>query len=217
MSSSFRPHKSRSHPWLGLTLVWLAESKMGRLKSVEFPFRRPFRPCHPYLLPCSSAPFVPLFFVNRVVWPFSSVPRWLRIPCSVLTISANPTISGVVVNPYPGNDLLNAFLVRFHLQECSDLGKGQVLSVTQSNDFIKCTEQVKGILQNLPLVQGLANAGDELSEQMKRVDILKDVGLFIRNQDHIQLVEWLVNIADVVGFDTGNSERCGLAIVAIQR
>lgn len=75
-----------------------------------------------------------------------------------------------------------------HFQECLNLGKGQVLSVTQCHQFIECAQQLESIAEDFPFIQALANAGCHLGEQMKTVDILKDVRLTVGDQDNVQLI-----------------------------
>lgn len=90
-----------------------------------------------------------------------------------------------------------------HFQECLNLRKGQVLSITQCHQFIECAQQLEGIAEDFPLIQALANAGGHLGEQMKTVDILKDIRLTVGDQDNVQLIQWLIDEADVVLFNGG--------------
>lgn len=73
---------------------------------------------------------------------------------------------------YPLNDLLYSLLMAFHLQEGLDLRQGQILPVAQCDQFVERAEQLEGIAQNLPLIQIPANAGSNLGEQMKAVNVL---------------------------------------------
>lgn len=90
-----------------------------------------------------------------------------------------------------------------HLQKCLDLGQRQVLPVAQCHQLIERAKQLKGISQNLSLIQALANAGCHLSKQMQAVDILKDVGLAVGNQDNVQFIQRLVYEAHIVLLDGG--------------
>jgi hypothetical protein len=56
--------------------------------------------------------------------------------------------------------------VRFHVEEGLDLTQGEVLAVTQSDKLIESTEKLKGIAQNLSLVQASADAGNNLCEEV---------------------------------------------------
>lgn len=85
-----------------------------------------------------------------------------------------------------------------HLQEGLDLGQRQVLPVAQCHQLIECAKQLKGISQNFPFIQALANASGHLRKQMQAVDILEDVGLAVGDQDNVQLVQRLVHKAHVV-------------------
>lgn len=104
---------------------------------------------------------------------------------------------------YPFNDLLDSLLVTLHLQESLDLRQRQVLPVAQRHQLIECAQQLEGIAGDLPLVQGLANAGGHLGKQVQAVDVLENVRLTVGDQDDVQFIQWLVHEADVVLFDGG--------------
>jgi hypothetical protein len=97
-----------------------------------------------------------------------------------------------------GNDFLDALLVRLHVKEGLDLAHGQVLAVAESNDLVKGRQQLKRVLEDLALVERLAYRRDNLGEEVQRVDVLQNVGLQVGDEDHVQLVEGLVDVADVV-------------------
>lgn len=65
---------------------------------------------------------------------------------------------------YSGNDLLNALLVTLHLQERPDLAQCEVLPIPQSDQFVEGAKQIVGIPHDLPFVEALASAGDDLCE-----------------------------------------------------
>ena len=56
--------------------------------------------------------------------------------------------------------------MRLHVQESLDLAQGEVLTVAQSNQLIKGAQELKGIAQDLALVQTSADAGDNLGEEV---------------------------------------------------
>lgn len=85
-----------------------------------------------------------------------------------------------------------------HLQEGLDLADCEIFPVTQSDELVKSAEQFVGILEDLPLFQALASTCDNLGEQVERIDILEDVGLAVRNEDHVEFVEGLIHETDVV-------------------
>ena len=99
---------------------------------------------------------------------------------------------------YPGDDFLNPLLVRLHLEEGLDLADGQVLPVAQGDQLIERAEQLVGIAEDLALVQTLACAGNDLGEEVEGVDVLQDVGLAVGNEHHVELIQGLVDEADVV-------------------
>ena len=88
-----------------------------------------------------------------------------------------------------------------HIQECADLAESEVLSISQGDQLIEGAKQVVGISHNLPLVQALAGAGDNLGEQVEGVNVLEDVGLAVGDEHHVELVEWLVDEAHIVLLD----------------
>jgi hypothetical protein len=97
-----------------------------------------------------------------------------------------------------GNDLLDPLFVTFHLQEGLDLAQRQVLPVPQCHQLIESAQKLVRIAKDLPLVKGLADTGDNLGEEMQTVDVLKDIRLSIRDEDHVQLVQGLVHISHIV-------------------
>jgi hypothetical protein len=56
--------------------------------------------------------------------------------------------------------------VRLHIQESLDLTQGEVLAVALSNQLIESAQKLKGIAQDLALVQASANAGNNLGEEV---------------------------------------------------
>lgn len=90
-----------------------------------------------------------------------------------------------------------------HLQKRLDLANGEVLPVAERDHLVKGAEDVEGMSEDLALVQGLAYAADYLGEEVKRVNVLEDVGLLVRDEHHVQLVQGLVDEADIVLLDGG--------------
>ena len=88
-----------------------------------------------------------------------------------------------------------------HLQKGLNLADGQVLPVPERHQLIEGADELKGVPQNLALVKALAGAGDDLGEQVQRVDVLEDVGLLVGDEHHVQLVQRLVDEADIVLLD----------------
>jgi len=88
-----------------------------------------------------------------------------------------------------------------HFQERLDLTNCQVLPISQGDKFVEGTKQFVGILQDFPLIQGLACACNDLCKKVERVDVLQDVGLLVGDKDHVQFVEGLVYETDIVLLD----------------
>jgi hypothetical protein len=78
---------------------------------------------------------------------------------------------------YSCNDFLNLLFVTFHFNNALDLAKVDIFSVSFRNDFIKCAKKFECIFQDLPLVAGSASVSNNTSKQMKRFNVLQDVGL----------------------------------------
>jgi hypothetical protein len=91
--------------------------------------------------------------------------------------------------------------VALHLQERLDLADGQILPVSERHQLIEGADEFKGIPEDLPLVEALAGAGDDLGEEVQRVDVLEDVGLLVGDEHHVQLVQRLVDETDIVLLD----------------
>lgn len=89
----------------------------------------------------------------------------------------------------------------FHIQERPDLAEGQVFPVAQRHQFIKGAQQLVSIPQDFPLIQALASARNHLGEEVKRVNVLEDVGLAVGDEDHVKLIQGLVDKADIVLLD----------------
>lgn len=145
----------------------------------------------------------PLSAASPIASPSSCALRWPPILCSVDRCQHGHSPAVNKIKPYPLNDLLDSFLMTLHFQECLDLRQGQVLPVTQCHQLIECTQQLKGITEDLPLVKALADAGGDLGKQVQTVNVLKNVGLAVGDQDDIQLIQWLVHEAHVVLLDGG--------------
>lgn len=106
-------------------------------------------------------------------------------------------------NSYASNDFLYALLVALHLQERLDLAQRQVFPVPQSDQLVKGAQQLVGIAQDLALVEAAAEAAGDLCKQMQGINVLKNVGLEVGDQDHVELVQRLVDEADVVLLNGG--------------
>lgn len=111
--------------------------------------------------------------------------------------------TGQSASTYTGNDLLYALLVALHLHKRLDLAHGQVLAVALRHQLVERAQQLKGIARDLALVERLAQPCHHLREEVQRVDVLQNVGLEVRDKNHVQLIEGLVDEADVVLLDGG--------------
>ena len=104
---------------------------------------------------------------------------------------------------YPRNDFLDALLMTLHFKKRLDLTDRQVLPIPKGDELVEGAEDVEGMLKDLALVQALAYAADDLGEQVKRVDVLENVGLLVGDEHHVELVQGLVDKSDIVLLDSG--------------
>lgn len=88
-----------------------------------------------------------------------------------------------------------------HFQKGLDLADRQVLPVSERHQLVEGADKLKGIPEDLSFVEALARAGNDLSEEVQGVDVLEDVGLLVGDEHHIQLVQRLVDEADIVLLD----------------
>ena len=91
--------------------------------------------------------------------------------------------------------------MRLHVEEGLDLAQSKVLTVSQGDKLVESAEQFESIAQDFSLIQASADTAYNLGEEVQRVDVLENVGLTVRDQNHVKLVERLVNEADIVLFD----------------
>ena len=75
-----------------------------------------------------------------------------------------------------------------HVKEGLDLTQGEILPIAQGHKFIESAQEFECIPKNFPLVQTLADAADDLREEMKGVNVLQDVRLPVGDQNHVELV-----------------------------
>lgn len=142
------------------------------------------------------------FAASRVAWPSASALPWPPALCSVAQVSAySPSMAQKGSHAYSSNDLLNALLVTFHVEECLDLAHGEVIAVAQRHELVKGAEKLVGILDNFVFVECLACVDDDLGEQVERVDVLENVGLAVGDEDNVELVKWLIDESNIVFLD----------------
>lgn len=56
--------------------------------------------------------------------------------------------------------------MRLHVEKGLDLAEGEVLTVAHGDKLVECAEKLKGIAQDLALIQSPADAGDDLGKQV---------------------------------------------------
>lgn len=90
-----------------------------------------------------------------------------------------------------------------HLEEGPDLADGQVLAVAEGDNLVKGAEELVCISDNLSLIEGSAGAGNDLGEEVERINVLEDVGLAVGDKHHVELVEGLVDESHIVLLNRG--------------
>ena len=101
------------------------------------------------------------------------------------------------------DDLLNLLFMTLHLQDTPNLSQVHVLPVSERDNLIKRAKNLEGILQNLAFIGAAAEVGDSASKEVEGVNILKDVGGFVGDEEDVEIFEGLVDVADVCGLDGG--------------
>lgn len=91
--------------------------------------------------------------------------------------------------------------MRLHLQESFDLSNSKVLAIPKGDKLVEGAQQFVGIAQDFPLVQAPACAGNNLSKQMKRINVLKNIRLTVGDQDHVELIQRLIYESNVILLD----------------
>lgn len=114
----------------------------------------------------------------------------------------SPLVSYMIrLSTYSGDDFLDFFFVTLHLEHAAYLGQIDRFTISQADDFIKCAHEFKLILRDFFLLCALAEIRDDTSEEVKRVNVLKDVRSLVCDEEDIELLERLVDIAHVGSFD----------------
>lgn len=85
-----------------------------------------------------------------------------------------------------------------HLHECLDLAHCEVFAVSQRYKLIKRAEELVSVSDNFPLVESSACAGDNLGEEVQRIDVLKDIGLAIGDENHVKLIQGLIHKSNII-------------------
>jgi hypothetical protein len=89
----------------------------------------------------------------------------------------------------------------FHLQYSSYLREVDLLSITQADNFIKRTKKLECALEDFFLLGRTTQIRDYSGKQVQGINVLQYIGRFVRDEENIEILEWLVNIADFRSFD----------------
>ena len=88
-----------------------------------------------------------------------------------------------------------------HLQYVPHLDQRHLFSVAHTDDLIKCTEQIKSILEDFAFFCISAHIRHDAGDQMQRLNVLEDIRGLVRNQEDVQFLQRLVDISNFSGFD----------------
>ena len=104
---------------------------------------------------------------------------------------------------HPCNDFLDFLLMRLHLQHAPDLHQIDVFPITQADDLVKSTQQLKRLSLDLALLHALTQIRHDTCKEMERIDILEDIRRLVGDEKDVELFERLVDITDFGCFDGG--------------
>jgi hypothetical protein len=88
-----------------------------------------------------------------------------------------------------------------HLKESMDLLQRKVLSVSKCHYFVECTQQLEAVTGDVAFFIGFADGTDDLTKQVKGVDVLEDVRRAVGDEDYVELV--LVGLVGAMGDKVG--------------
>ena len=91
--------------------------------------------------------------------------------------------------------------MRLHVEEGLDLAQSKVLTVSQGDKLVESAEQFESIAQDFSLIQASADTAYNLGEEVQRVDVLENVGLAVCDENHVQLIQGLIDETDIVLLD----------------
>ena len=93
--------------------------------------------------------------------------------------------------------------MRIHFSECTDLSQVDTLSVSKSDDFIECMNQIESISQNLFFVIRTTVFWDDTGEETQGFEILENIRVLCSDKNDVDIIQWMIDIPDTVGFDEG--------------
>lgn len=88
-----------------------------------------------------------------------------------------------------------------HLQHAPHLRQRYLLPVAQANNLIECAEQIESIFEDFPFLCISAHVRHDAGNQMQSFYVLENIRGFVRNQEDVEFLQWLVNISNFCGFD----------------
>mmetsp|Transcript_10649 Transcript_10649/g.16034 ORF Transcript_10649/g.16034 Transcript_10649/m.16034 type:complete len:244 (-) Transcript_10649:197-928(-) len=98
------------------------------------------------------------------------------------------------------NHLIQALVLAVHFQILVNLLKGDFLSVTTSDNFIKCKTKIISLVQNILFFRDTTKVSCHFVNEFKCLQIFQDVGRFVGDQQHIKLLQGCVQISNRISF-----------------
>lgn len=102
---------------------------------------------------------------------------------------------------HSSDDFLDLFFVTFHFEDVPDLQEINLFTVPQADDLIECSQELERIPEYLALFCGSTHVRDDTRKEMKRLDVLKDVRCLVSDEEDVELLQRLIDIADFRRFD----------------
>ena len=74
-----------------------------------------------------------------------------------------------------------------HLEHIAHLHVIDLLPIAQAHDLVECAQQLKRVFQNLALLRGPANVGDDAGEEVEGLDVLEDVRRLVGDEEDVEV------------------------------
>jgi len=93
--------------------------------------------------------------------------------------------------------------MRVHFEDIADLDEVDVFAESECDDLVECCEQVERVGKDFAFFDIATGIADDAGNQMKSVDVLKNVGCFVGDEKNEGVLEWLVHVADLCSLYAG--------------
>ncbi len=92
-------------------------------------------------------------------------------------------------------------LLRIHLNKSPNLSKIDALAVAQRDNLVKRENQLKRVVQDVRLLDRATVLGYDAGKEAQGLEVLENVGRLGRDEEHVELLQRLVDVADGLGLD----------------